>query len=288
MSNKILELNENKSVFLPYYKNLLPKSIINEINLPKQRCSSSYRQRLKRIKTNCQLIRQRRRYRCLFPILPIELRPSLFQQRNYQSGALELLNVNDNRWQSTNFLRLSDEYLYKCKYAMYSSTNRYFKQDEFYQFLKELFSCSSSIEEHDNGSFVCQLCNYKFHSNDMFNLHLNRQSVLIQYRCLTCQSWVNATNPCQAYYHLLSHNKSSKEKRIGQLNINCDRESCLVRKHIVLCEIYLDISTMNYPQRYCGTQWGKCCTSACVLTGYVITVGSCGHAQTRDRVRARA
>jgi hypothetical protein len=223
--------NINQSSFLSYYKNLLPKSIINEINLPKKnskRCSSSsYRQRLKRIKTNCQLIRQRRR-RCLFPILPIELRPSLFQQRYYQSGSLELLNVHDNHWQSTNFLRLSDEYLYKCKYAMYSSTSRYFKQNEFYQFLKELFSYSLNIEESDNDSFICQLCNHKFISNDMFDLHLNRQSVSIQYRCLTCQSWIKTMNPCQAYYHLLSHTNISKEKRIGHLNINYDWKNSLV------------------------------------------------------------
>ncbi|CAF1263414.1 unnamed protein product [Adineta steineri] len=236
MSNRILELNQNQSLFLPYYKNLLPKSIINEINLPKKnlkRCSLSYRQRLERIKTNCQLIRQRRR-RCLFPISPVELRPSLFQQRSYQTGSLELLNVNVNHWQSTNLLHLSDEYLYKCKYAMYSSKNRCFKQIEFYNFLKEFFSYSLSIDEdNDNNNnhdlILCQLCNYKFHSNNMFNLHLNRRSVSIQYRCLTCQSLIKTLNPCEAYYHLLSHTNISKEKRIGELSIKCDRDSCLVR-----------------------------------------------------------
>jgi hypothetical protein len=223
--------NINQTEFLSYYKNLLPKSIINEINLPpkknSKRCSSSYRQRLKRIKTNCQLIRQRRR-RCLFPINPIELRPSLFQQRYYQTGSLELLNVNDNHWQSTNFLRLSDEYLYKCKYAMYSSTIRYFKQNEFYQFLKELFSYPTNTEEIHNDLSICQLCNHKFTLNNMFDLHLNRRSLSIQYRCLTCQSWIKSLNPCQAYYHLLSHKNNSKEKRIGQLNINYDWENSLV------------------------------------------------------------
>jgi hypothetical protein len=189
-----------------------------------KRCSSSYRQRLKRIKTNCQLIRERRR-RCLFPISPIELRPSLFQQRFYQTGSLESLNVNVNHWQPTNLLRLSDEYLYKCKYAMYSSTNRYFKQNEFYQFLKELFSYSSSKEKHRN---LCQLCDHKFSSNDTFDLHIQRRSVSIQYRCLICQTWVKTMNPCQAYYHLLSHKNTSKEKRIGQLSINYEWENCLV------------------------------------------------------------
>jgi hypothetical protein len=220
----------NQLSLLPYYKNLLPKSNINEINLPKKnskRCSSSYRQRLERIKTNCQLIRQRRR-RCLFPVLPIELRPSLFQQRYYKSGSLESLTVNDNQWQPTNILRLSDEYLYKCKYAMYSSTNRYFKQNEFSQFLKELFSYSTNTEESPNDISICQLCNHKFSSNEMFDLHLNRRSVSIQYRCLTCQSWIKTMNPCQAYYHLLSHKNLSKDKRIGQLNINFDWENSLV------------------------------------------------------------
>ncbi|CAF3895137.1 unnamed protein product, partial [Rotaria magnacalcarata] len=135
MSNVMIDSYGNQSLFLPYYKNLLPKSIGNEIILSKKnskRCSSSYRQRLERIKTNCQLIRQRRR-RDLFPIVPIELRPSVFQQRSYKKGSLEILNVNDNHWQTTNFLRLSDEYLFKCKYAIYSSTNRYFKQNEFYR-----------------------------------------------------------------------------------------------------------------------------------------------------------
>lgn len=222
--------NMNQTTLLPYYKNLLPKSNNNEINLQKKnskRCSSSYRQRLERIKTNCKLIRQRRR-RCLFPINPIELRSSLFQQRYYQTGSLESLNVGDNHWQPTNVLRLSNEYLYKCKYAMYSSTNRYFKQNEFYQFLKELFSYSSDDEESTDDLNKCELCDNKFHTTDMFDLHLNRRSVLIQYRCLTCQSWIKTMNPCQAYYHLLSHKNLSKEKRIGQLNINHDWKNSLV------------------------------------------------------------
>ena len=220
--------NVNQSSFLPYYKNLLPKSVINENNLPKKnskRCSSTYRQRLKRIKTNCRLIRQRRR-RCLFPIDPIELQPSIFQQRSYHPGSLELLNVNDTHWQSTNILRLSDEYLYKCKYAMYSTTNRSFKQNEFYQFLKELFSYSLESDETIN---TCQLCAHTFTSNQMFDLHLNRRSVSIQYRCLTCHLWIKTMNPCQAYYHLLGHQNQTKEKRIGQLNINFDWENSLVR-----------------------------------------------------------
>ncbi|CAF0909598.1 unnamed protein product [Rotaria sordida] len=232
MSNTIIDLNENQLLFLPYYKNLLPKSINNEINISKKNSkryssSSSYRQRLERIKTNCQLIRQRRR-RYLFPILPIELRPSLFQQRYYKSGSLELLNVNNNHWQSTNFLRLSDEYLYKCKYAIYSSTNRYFKQNEFYRFLREIFSYTFSTKEYHNDLYICQLCHYKFSTKNMFDLHLNRRSVSIQYRCLTCQSLIKTMNPCQAYYHLLLHNNNiTKEKRIGQLNINYDCESYL-------------------------------------------------------------
>jgi hypothetical protein len=227
--------NVNQSSFLPYYKNLLPKSIINDINSSKKnskRCSSSYRQRLKRIKTNCQLIRQRRRY-CLFPINPIEIQPSLFQQRHYQSGSLELLNVNDAHWQSTNILRLSDEYLYKCKYAMYSSTSRYFKQNEFYQFLREIFSYSFDIEECDNDLHRCQLCKHQFSSNDTFDLHLNRRSISIQYRCLTCHSWIKALNPCQAYSHLISHSNNSKDKRIGQLNINYDWQNSLVSNSFI-------------------------------------------------------
>lgn len=222
--------NINQSTLLPYYKNLLPKSNITDINLSKKnskRCSSSYRQRLERIKNNCQLIRQRRR-RCLFSTDPIELRSSLFQRRSYKIGSLESLNVNDNHWQSTNFLRLSDEYLYKCKYAMYSSTNRIFKQNEFYQFLKELFSYPSEIDESDNHSHKCQLCEHTFHTQEMFDIHLNRRSVLIQYRCFTCQAWIKTMNPCQAYYHLLSHSNLSKEKRIGQLNINHDWKNSLV------------------------------------------------------------
>lgn len=230
MSNNIIDLNDNQSLFLPYYKSLLPKSINNEVNLskkPSKRCSSSYRQRLKRIKTNCQLIRQRRR-RYVFPIMPVELRPSLFQQRSYQTGSLASLNVGDNHWQSTNFLRLSDEYLYKCKYATYSSTKQFFKQKEFYHFLKELFSYSLSIDEHCNDSHVCQLCKNSFSSNNMFNLHLNRQSVSIQYQCLTCQLLIKATNPCQAYYHLLLHQNATREKRITKLNINFDCDNYLV------------------------------------------------------------
>jgi hypothetical protein len=218
--------NVNHSSFLLYYKNLLPKSNINDHNLskkPSKHCSSSYRQRLKRIQTNCQLIRQRRRH-CLFPINPIELQPSLFQQRYYQTGSLELLNVNDTHWQSTNILRLSNEYLYKCKYAMYSSTNQYFKQNEFYQFLRELFSYTSDIDDkYDNNQ--CQLCKHQFISNDMFNLHLNRRSISIEYRCLTCQLWIKSLNPCQAYSHLITH---SKETCIEQLNINYDWQNSLV------------------------------------------------------------
>jgi hypothetical protein len=219
--------NINHSHLLPYYKNLLPKSITNDYNSSKKnakRCSSSYRQRLKRIQTNCQLIRQRRRH-CLFPINPIELQPSLFQQRSYQTGSLELLNVNETYWQPTNILRLSDEYLYKCKYAMYSSTSRYFKQNEFYQFLRDLFSYSSDIEICDNDQNQCQLCKHQFNSNETFDLHLNRRSISIQYRCLTCQTWIKTMNPCQAYSHLISH---SKEARIGQLNINYDWQTSLV------------------------------------------------------------
>lgn len=226
----MIDSNENQSAFLSYYKNLLPKSINNEVNIPKKnvkRCSSTYRQRLERIKTNCELIRQRRR-RYVFPIVPIELRPSLFQRRSYQTGSLELLNVNNNHWQSTNFLRLSDEYLYKCKYAIYSSTNRYFKQNEFYNFLRKIFSCLPSTNEHTTNSYLCQLCHYKFNSNNMFDLHLNRRSVSIQYRCLTCQSWIKTMNPCQAYYHLLLHSNITKEKRIDQLNIHYDCDSCSV------------------------------------------------------------
>ncbi|CAF1457474.1 unnamed protein product [Rotaria magnacalcarata] len=229
MSNVMIDSYGNQSLFLPYYKNLLPKSIGNEIILSKKnskRCSSSYRQRLERIKTNCQLIRQRRR-RDLFPIVPIELRPSVFQQRSYKKGSLEILNVNDNHWQTTNFLRLSDEYLFKCKYAIYSSTNRYFKQNEFYRFLKEIFSCSFSSNEHQIDLNECQFCDSKFSSNEMFDLHLNRRSVSIQYRCLTCQSWIKSMNPCQAYYHLLLHNNSTKEKRIGQLNIHYNSDNYL-------------------------------------------------------------
>ncbi|UJR10111.1 hypothetical protein I4U23_014333 [Adineta vaga] len=229
MSGTVLEFNSSQSLFLQYYKNLLPKSINNEINLTKKstkRCSSSYRQRLERIKNNCQLIRQRRRRYCSFPISPIELRPSIFQQRFYQSGSLELLNVNDKHWQSTNILRLSNEYLYKCKYAMHSSTNRYFKQNEFYTFLRELFLCSTIINDSDNNNYQCQLCDYHFQSNDMLNLHLNRQSISIQYRCLTCQSLIKTMNPCQAYYHLLLHTNSTKENCIGRLNMNYDKQTC--------------------------------------------------------------
>ena len=191
-----------------------------------KRCSSLYRQRLKRIKTNCQLIRQRRKNN-LFPINPIELRPSLFQQRFYQLGSLESLDVSEPNWQSTNVLRLSDEYLFKCKYAMYSSTNRSFKQNEFAQFLKELFSYPINSEEEEE-QWHCQLCTHQFNSNDMFNLHLTRRSISIQYRCLTCQVWIKAMNPCEAYYHLLSHSHTSKEKRIEQLNIHYDWENALV------------------------------------------------------------
>ncbi|CAF5122099.1 unnamed protein product, partial [Rotaria magnacalcarata] len=134
----------------------------------------------------------------------------------------------DNHWQTTNFLRLSDEYLFKCKYAIYSSTNRYFKQNEFYRFLKEIFSCSFSSNEHQIDLNECQFCDSKFSSNEMFDLHLNRRSVSIQYRCLTCQSWIKSMNPCQAYYHLLLHNNSTKEKRIGQLNIHYNSDNYLV------------------------------------------------------------
>ena len=230
MSDAILEVNQNQSLSLPYYKSLLPKSINNEINLSKKssnRCSSLYRQRLERIKTNCELIRQRRRL--LSPIVPIELRPSLFQQRYYQSGSLKSLSVKNSHWRSTNFLRLSDEYLYKCKYAIYSSTKQYFKQNEFYHFLRNLFSCSSLTNEYNNDSHMCHLCNYKFSSKDTFDLHLNRRSVSIEYQCLSCQSLIRTMNPCQAYYHLLLHDHNNpNELCIEHLNINYDWDNCSV------------------------------------------------------------
>ncbi|CAF0862099.1 unnamed protein product [Adineta ricciae] len=231
MADIVLELDLSQSTFLPHYKNLLPTSNANESNSTKKsskRSSSSYRERLERIKNNCQLIRERRRRCSLFSNLPIELRPSLFQQRHYQSGALELLNISPNHWQSTNALRLSDEYLYKCKYAMYATTNRNFKQKEFYFLLRELFSCSATIEiDSSNQSYQCQLCDSSFHSADIFHLHLNRRSVSIQYQCLTCQSLIQTTNPCQAYYHLLLHPNSTKEKRLAHLSINCDPNTSL-------------------------------------------------------------
>ena len=232
MSNTLLELT---------YKKLLPKPLVNESNLSSnkltlhsnvKRCgssSSSYRQRLERIKTNCQLIRERRR-RALFPSAPIQLRSSLFQQRSYQYGSLELLNVKDQHWTSSNFLRLSDEYLYKCKYAMFASTHRSFDQNEFIYFLRNLFSCSS-IDAQD-GLYRCQLCEKRFHSTEMFDLHLQRRSVSIEYRCQTCHSWIQTHNPCQAYAHLFIHrDSSSNEKCIRQLTINFDWQQRLVSEH---------------------------------------------------------
>ena len=225
----------NQSSFLPHYRNLLPKSVANETTLFKKssthttakRCgsSSSYRHRLKRLKTNCQLIRERRP-RPVSPSQSIQLRPSVFQQRSYRSGSLELLQVNNSHWQSSNFLRLSDEYLYKCKYATFASKSRIFQQSEFYHLLKELFSCSSINEAH--GLYRCQLCQNKFHSNEMFDLHLHRRSVSIDYQCLTCQARISASNPCQAYAHLLTHGSHPTEKRIAQLTMNCNRQQCLV------------------------------------------------------------
>lgn len=225
----------NQSSFLPHYRSLLPKSVANETNHVKKsasqttakRCgsSSSYRHRLKRLKTNCQLIRERRR-RPVSPSHPIQLRPSVFQQRSYRSGSLELLHVNNSQWQSSNFLRLSDEYLYKCKYATFASKSRVFKQSEFYQLLKELFQCSSINEEH--GLHRCQLCQNNFHSNEMFDLHLHRRSVSIDYQCLTCQTLISASNPCQAYAHLLTHGSHPADKRIARLTMNCNRQQCLV------------------------------------------------------------
>ena len=226
----------NQSSFLPYYKSLLPKSVANETTQFKKpashsiakRCgsSSSYRHRLKRIETNCQLIRERRR-RALSPSPPIHLRPSVFQQRSYRSGSLELLEVNASDWQTSNFLRLSDEYLYKCKYAMFASKSRVFEQSEFHRLLTELFSCAS-INEDVDGVYRCQLCQNRFHSNSTFDFHLHRRSVSIDYRCLTCHASISASNPCQAYAHLLTHDSHPTEKRIEQLTMNCDRQQWLV------------------------------------------------------------
>lgn len=183
-------------------------------SLKVKRCgtSSTYRQRLERIKTNCQLIRQRRRKN-----FPIKLHENVFQQRTYQIGSLESIRLNSEQWATSNFLRLSDEYLYKCKYAMFASTCRSYKQNEFYKFLKEFYSCAVNSTE---GIHQCQLCENKFHSNEMFDLHLQRESVSINYRCLVCRLRVETTNPCQAYSHLLKHKNLPEEKRIDQLTIN--------------------------------------------------------------------
>ena len=108
-------------------------------------------------------------------------------------------------------------------------TKQYFKQNEFYHFLRELFSCSLSTNEYNNDSHICQLCNYKFSSNDMFDLHLNRRSISIEYQCLICQSSIRTINPCQAYYHLFFHDHNNQnEPCIKHLNINYDWNNCSV------------------------------------------------------------
>lgn len=217
--------NENQSSLVSHYRNLLPKSIPFDLNLTKRCSSSSYRQRLKRLQNNCQLIRQRRRCHALVPAQPIELRSNVFQQRFYRKGSLESLHVRTTHWQRTNILQLSDEYLYKCKYAMYASNVQRLTSRAFARFLQELFSYPMEREEGDR-RVSCQLCSYGFVSNEMYQLHLHRRSVSMRYRCCTCQSWIQSTNPCQAYSHLSSH--PSTDPSIEQLQINSDWKTSLV------------------------------------------------------------
>lgn len=200
-----------------HYRNLLPKSIPFDL----KRCtSSSYRQRLKRLQNNCELIRQHRRCSTRHPI---ELRTNVFQQRSYQKGSLESLNVRTAHWQRTNLLRLSDEYLYKCKYAMYASNIQRLTRQAFARFLKEFFSYPL---ERENDGFSCELCTAEFSSNEMYQVHLHRRSISMKYRCCTCQSMIESSNPCQAYSHLLSHHSSHSS--IEQLQINSDWSSARV------------------------------------------------------------
>lgn len=176
--------------------------------------------------------RQRRRCRTLFPVQPIELRSNVFQQRFYRSGSLEELKVRDKYWPTTNSLQLSDEYLYKCKYAMYASKCTKLNADEFARFLKEFFSYPMTNEDENGELIRCELCSNRFHSNEMYQLHFHRRSLSIEYRCLTCQSWIQSTNPCQAYSHLSSHQSTTAIIEQLQINSNWTNSLVGVRKEV--------------------------------------------------------